>query len=86
MFTFIAGLVIGAVLAMRFAPKLVVTDGKITFEWSDKRNRHDPVDPFVFRHVIRIRILFRPPVHKMAVETFSPTIDRQAICRVTTQL
>lgn len=37
MITFIIGVIVGAFLDNKFAPKVKYTDGKITFEWSDKK-------------------------------------------------
>lgn len=36
MITFIIGLIVGAILDNRFAPKVKFTDGKITFEYNKK--------------------------------------------------
>lgn len=38
----IIGVVIGAILDNRYAPKVKVTDGKVTFEWSDKNKKQTP--------------------------------------------
>lgn len=37
--SFILGAIVGAVVAMRYAPKLKYTNGKITFEWSDQKKK-----------------------------------------------
>jgi len=36
--TFLIGFAVGMIVAMRYAPKLKVVNGKITLEWSDKKN------------------------------------------------
>jgi hypothetical protein len=35
----IIGFVIGVIVDNRFAPKVKYTDGKISFEWSDKNKK-----------------------------------------------
>jgi hypothetical protein len=37
MILFIIGVVVGAILDNRFAPKVKFTDGKVTFEYSNKK-------------------------------------------------
>jgi hypothetical protein len=39
MISFILGLAIGVFIDNRFAPKVKMVDGKITFEWSDKKKQ-----------------------------------------------
>lgn len=43
MISFIIGFALGFFIAMRFAPKIKITNGKINIEWSDtKKNNTNP--------------------------------------------
>lgn len=37
LFIFVAGLIIGAILDNKYAPKIKVVEGKLTLEWSNKK-------------------------------------------------
>lgn len=37
MITLFIGIIIGAIIDNRYAPKVKLENGKVTFEWSDKK-------------------------------------------------